>query len=432
MHGRPRKDRSEEEQQASANKAKQLRSLQSQFLQFHHSKTFTKEALEVSAKLLKANPEHYTAWNYRKLAVEDLLNESGAEIDSETIKSILEQELRLVEDALRKNYKSYGAWHHRKWVLSKGQSSTDHELLLLNQLQKADARNFHAWNYRRFITGLKNIPNEEELQYTTDMIDDNFSNYSAWHNRSVILSQLSEKRAEGYFPKKDVLVKEYDFVRDALFIDPDDQSGWFYHFWLIDQTTKEESLSVFSWPPHGSGIYVSKDGSNNNSNLSPFFNYQSCARTLPLILYFSEPVNGVNSSTVIVEDEYGANVDLTWTPLSTDTKSGAQAWVAYLNLPEDKLPASISYQVNVSLGNSEGIVSFSGIKHCQPLSISFTVHAPSYKSEYEGLNKKRVSWHEECFYVEETEVKNYNLRDFFHALNLNQDRKLVSGGCWRP
>lgn len=54
-----------------------------------------------------------------------------------------------VESALRQNFKSYGAWHHRKWILSKGHSSIDNELHLLDKFQKADSRNFHAWNYRR-------------------------------------------------------------------------------------------------------------------------------------------------------------------------------------------------------------------------------------------------------------------------------------------
>lgn len=59
-----------------------------------------------------------------------------------------------VENALKRNYKSYGAWHHRKWVLSKEHSSTDRELRLLNMFQKQDARNFHAWNYRRWKPGV--------------------------------------------------------------------------------------------------------------------------------------------------------------------------------------------------------------------------------------------------------------------------------------
>ncbi|KAJ0539745.1 putative protein geranylgeranyltransferase type II [Helianthus annuus] len=162
-------------------------SLQTQFLHNHHNNIYTKEALELNAKLIEANQEFMTAWNYRKLAFQH----SQSEADSDRIQAIIDEELRVVEIALRKNFKSYGAWQHRKWVISKGNSSTERELKLLNLFQKRDTRNFHAWNYRRFITGLKNISDDKELQFTTDMINDNFSNYSAWHNRRYVRPSIS-------------------------------------------------------------------------------------------------------------------------------------------------------------------------------------------------------------------------------------------------
>lgn len=114
---------------------------------------------------------------------------------------------------MKQNFKSYGAWHHRKWVLNKGHTSVDRELQLLDQFQKADSRNFHAWNYRRynlfclytcvcveectlltcaahsfrFVAALKGISDEEELKYTTKLIETNFSNYSAWHSRRYMI-----------------------------------------------------------------------------------------------------------------------------------------------------------------------------------------------------------------------------------------------------
>jgi len=69
-----------------------------------------------------------------------------------------------VQNALERNVKSYGAWYHRKWVLSKKghyYPSLENELQLLNDYQKQahqkqddekqddPSRNFHAWNYRR-------------------------------------------------------------------------------------------------------------------------------------------------------------------------------------------------------------------------------------------------------------------------------------------
>ena len=56
------------------------------------SSRYTKEALEVSAKLLEVNPEVYTAWNYRKLAVQSVLESIS---DPEEIKSVVDEELEL-------------------------------------------------------------------------------------------------------------------------------------------------------------------------------------------------------------------------------------------------------------------------------------------------------------------------------------------------
>ncbi|KAI7993822.1 Geranylgeranyl transferase type-2 subunit alpha 1 [Camellia lanceoleosa] len=129
---------------------------------------YTKEALEVNVKLLEANLEFLTAWNYIKFAIEHILShsETDTEIDPDFIKSIYSEELRV--RALAKNYRSYGAWYHHKWVLSKGHSSVDEELQLLAVFLKKDSRNFHAWNYRRFVAAFKN--GSMKRNYTSQLI----------------------------------------------------------------------------------------------------------------------------------------------------------------------------------------------------------------------------------------------------------------------
>ncbi|XP_009779399.1 geranylgeranyl transferase type-2 subunit alpha 1 isoform X1 [Nicotiana sylvestris] len=425
MHGRPRKAPTTEEQEASAIKASKLRSLQSQFLQLHHNKIYTKEALDVSAKLLESNPEYYTAWNYRKLAVQHNLNLPEADNNEESIKSILDEELRLVENALKRNFKSYGAWHHRKWVLSKGHSSTDKELLLLGKFQKADARNFHAWNYRRFVTALKNIPDEKELEYTTERIYDNFSNYSAWHNRSVLLSHLLKEKAKGYSPKDNVFTEEYEFVRNALFTDPDDQSGWFYHLWLLDQTVKLETL-VSSWPPHGCNLSLPMDGSFGDCSFSPFTSLQSNTRTLPLILYFSEVVENICSSTVEVECESIVSNELVWRSLSGDETASTHAWLTDLNFPEEHANSLKAYQVKVSLARSQGIFSSTGVHHGNSSHIAFTVSISPYRSEHVDLkNEEKISWNDESFCTHEAQFLESVLANLFHIERTKGDEKVV-------
>ncbi|KAL8215530.1 hypothetical protein R6Q57_022367 [Mikania cordata] len=368
MHGRPRKSATPIDEDASALKAAKIRSLQSQFLENHHNNIYTKEALEINAKLIESNPEFMTSWNYRKLAFEHNQSEADKE-DSDLIKSIIDEELRVVEIALRKNFKSYGAWHHRKWVLSKGNSSAERELKLLNLFQKQDTRNFHAWNYRRFIAGLRNISDEKELQFTTDMINDNFSNYSAWHNRSVLLSHLLEKKVEGYFPKEIFLKEEYEFVRNAVFTDPDDQSGWFYHLWLLDQTVKDDMPNlVSSWPPHGSEITKT---------------------TFPIVLFFNEPVEGVNLDTVSVQVEDDVFKNITWRPLSANKFNCSQAWSTHVTIHLDENNSSKIFQVKISSEYSQGITSLNGVPCSQLWCFTFRVSVCN-DLQLEGQSLRRI------------------------------------------
>lgn len=149
-------------------------------------------------------------------------------------------ELALTQNALQsRNPKSYGAWHHRKWMLTlcctgtapgvekhltklgtaaspaavptseatvatAGQSSEfteciphlnsaaspSGELELCGQFLKLDERNFHCWKYRRFVVQVGNVPLESELAYTDELIQRNFSNYSAWHYRASLLERM--------------------------------------------------------------------------------------------------------------------------------------------------------------------------------------------------------------------------------------------------
>ncbi|KAK7275849.1 hypothetical protein RIF29_16975 [Crotalaria pallida] len=396
MHGRPRKPLKQEDTAALSAKAEHLRSLQSHFLANHHNRVYTKEALDVNAKLVESNPEWQTCWNYRKLAVQHFLS-AASDSDSD-VKSILDQELRVVENALRKNYKSYGAWHHRKWVLSKGHSSIDNELRLLDAFQKQDPRNFHAWNYRRFVTALMKRSDEDELKYTEEVIGANFSNYSAWHNRSILLSNLLQRKAEGYFPKENVLEEEYELVHNALFTDPDDQSGWFYHLWLIDQTVKTDApLLVSSWPSHGSTINLQRNKCLFGSGSSVLNCTLSNIGKFPVILYFSQAVEGINSSTVTVKSDV-LNVDVVWKPLSTNNSNTSQVWVTYLNIGNMELQLSKTYPLEISLGHSQGIVSSSGYHFGHPTQIAFKLCIlTAHREPAEGEGEKMTSWDDHHF-----------------------------------
>ncbi|XP_062115761.1 geranylgeranyl transferase type-2 subunit alpha 1 [Humulus lupulus] len=430
MHGRPRKALKPEDEVASAAKAQKLQALQSLFLSNHHSRNYCKEALDVNAKLLEINPESYTAWNYRKLAVQHKLTQS--DLDPDSVKSVLDEELRVVESALRQNFKSYGAWHHRKWVLSKGHSSIDYELRLLDRFQKADARNFHAWNYRRFVAALMKRSEEDELNYTTDMIDNNFSNYSAWHNRSLLLSSLLEKKVQGFSSKENALSDEIELVHQAIFTDPDDQSAWFYYLWLLDQTMKIESpLLISSWPTHGSEVTLLRERCRANFSLSSFHNLHSDSGIFLLILYFSEVVEGVSSTTVTVESSFFTNEVLIWKPLSTNNSNASKVWIAHVNFPNKELQHSETYSMEISLGHSQGITSSSGYSYSHHTKIAFKVCVQSLgKEKNEEQDEELISWKDENFHNFETQSPEPSPFVYFGKLNINEDHEPTASE-WR-
>ncbi|KAM6594838.1 hypothetical protein CsatA_002541 [Cannabis sativa] len=430
MHGRPRKALKPEDEVASAAKAQKLQALQSLFLSNHHNRNYSEEALDVNAKLLEINPESYTAWNYRKLAVQHKLTQSDLDLDS--VKSVLDEELRVVEGALRQNFKSYGAWHHRKWVLSKGHSSIDHELRLLDRFQKADARNFHAWNYRRFVAAFMKRSEEDELNYTTDMIEHNFSNYSAWHNRSLLLSSLLEKKVQGFFPKEKALSDEYELVHQAIFTDPDDQSAWFYYLWLLDQTMKIQSpLLISSWPTHGSDVSLSKEWCHASFSVSSSQNLHSDSETFPLILYFSEVVEGVSSTTVTVESSFCTSNDLVWKPISTNNSNASKVWIAHVKFPSTEPQHSETFHMEISLGNSQGIMSSGGFRYNHHTKIAFKVCVQSLsKEKNEVQDEGLISWKDENFHNFETQSPELSPFVNLGKLNINEDHEPTASD-WR-
>ncbi|BBN19938.1 geranylgeranyl transferase type-2 subunit alpha [Marchantia polymorpha subsp. ruderalis] len=361
-------------------KTNNLKKLLSDFLRNHHERCYSKEALKQNAQLLELNPEVYTAWNYRKLAVRHLFE---SEIDEAARKLILDEELQLVERALQSNVKSYGAWHHRKWVIDFGLSSLDHEFMLLKMLLKADCRNFHGWNYRRFCVEMKGMTPEKELEYATEKINENFSNYSAWHYRSKLLSPL----IKGKENKEDVLNEEYRLVNQAYFTEPDDQSAWFYNTWLLGETKIESGPHVVgSWPEDGSSISVdAQEGSsfvavNFRTPLDSEHRFES--RTLTLVIYFNEEFSDV-AATIRSKPELPHLSEVQWRSVS-GTEAPSRAWLA--DIPVQSF-AETEYTFFVEVSSP---------KECQNTPISFklkyTKRGTSEVSRDQNSRSECYSW----------------------------------------
>ena len=73
-------------------------------------KDFTEEALELTAKMLKSNPDFYSVWNYRKEILVAMIPDLAIVVNTDHNRIVNDEvrvrELKLSEDCIRKNPKS--------------------------------------------------------------------------------------------------------------------------------------------------------------------------------------------------------------------------------------------------------------------------------------------------------------------------------------
>ena len=185
------------------------------------------EALNLTVKVLKINPEIATVWNFRReliLAAEcpDFIGE-----------------MKLLEIVLSKTLKSYCVWFHRRWCfdrmveISSNVSELVHaELKLCEKLFSHDARNFHCWGYRTHVCSFLNEADRHavNLQLSLALIQSDFSNYSAWHLRT----KVTVEDVQG----------ELEMIRSALFTEPGDQSVWQYRQWFLEKYGVDDTGTI--------------------------------------------------------------------------------------------------------------------------------------------------------------------------------------------
>ncbi|KAI0928853.1 hypothetical protein AcW2_004724 [Taiwanofungus camphoratus] len=261
MHGVKRVQYSREALEARKRreqaKLKEYLALTEDVLTKKKNKDWSKGAFDLTTRVLHVNPEFYTIWNYRRNI---LLRGIFPNCSASEVNDILSDDLSLTTTHLKQHPKVYWIWNHRRWCLESvpdGPSDTEpdgwrkanwnKELFVVEKMLDADARNFLAWNYRRYVLSSMPVQQTElaELAYTTRKIEANFSNFSAWHQRSKVLSSVWEA---GKLDCNRSREEEFELVKNAMYTDPDDQSVWIYHRWLVGRGDDHEMLKreIFS------------------------------------------------------------------------------------------------------------------------------------------------------------------------------------------
>lgn len=231
MHGlliRDRKELSEEERAAEEAAACAANGLLKEVICAKKTRDYSDESFQKTMKLLKLNPELSLAWNYRR----EIIESKSLEEKLETLKRELDVLNGVMVDL--QMTKSYCLWSHRRWLIIQlkqlGEASKqilDREMLLVKTILDLDGRNFHSWSYRQWLRqSFGDLIEFDDIKYSEKLIMKDFSNYSAWFLRSWAV----ENTAALVEPEE-----ELDLIWNALFTEPNDQSCWQYHDWLIEK-----------------------------------------------------------------------------------------------------------------------------------------------------------------------------------------------------
>ncbi|PIK43719.1 putative geranylgeranyl transferase type-2 subunit alpha [Apostichopus japonicus] len=252
-------------------------------------KQYDQEGLKIAEEILRSNPDFYSLWNFRR----EVFVSFREQRPKEELQELFMYELNFLEGCLGVNHKSYGTWHHREWVLNNMPAPDwKREVQLCNLFLQYDERNFHCWDFRRFVISKAKVSAQDELRFTTEKINTNFSNYSSWHYRSKLLPLLYPDQIHPDRPTEETLLQEYELVQNAFFTDPNDQSGWFYHRWLLGRGEKQQSLRMLHVNADQKRLFVTFSQPVNMSRERPV-----------TVLFNDKAVDGTSCWTVESKDE---------------------------------------------------------------------------------------------------------------------------------
>ncbi|OAA76347.1 protein prenyltransferase [Akanthomyces lecanii RCEF 1005] len=287
-HGVPRteRDRSPEQLKKEIDKINKYRALDSQLRIQTSESRFDSATLELTTKLLRINPEYYTAWNTRRRCL---------------ISGPLEKKNKesLPQCALDRHETSEGLIDAPQYILQNNSSETEtkrnrtatsernaaprekqkdgnevnisqcsetvrDELIFTVPLLMAHPKCYWIWNYRMWVleqtTSLLSVEVaksvwQEELELVGKMLDRDRRNYHAWAYRRYVVSHLESAELEG----RSMAESEFAYTTKMIKGDLSNFSAWHNRAQLIPRLLVEreaDDSSRRAFLDQGNGLNV--------------------------------------------------------------------------------------------------------------------------------------------------------------------------------
>ncbi|CCM03299.1 uncharacterized protein FIBRA_05427 [Fibroporia radiculosa] len=182
--------------------------------------------LQLTEHIIRMNPGHYSAWQYRYRILLAL-------------QLPLEEELRLMDQYAIDFLKTYQVWHHRRLLLGALRSvdAAAAELEFVARALDTDEKNYHTWSYRQWI--LAHFNDEARLwagerAWVEHMVERDVRNNSAWHHRFFIV--WGSGMRVGDEDRERTLKRELMYVKEKIALAPNNPSAWNYLRGILEHT----------------------------------------------------------------------------------------------------------------------------------------------------------------------------------------------------
>lgn len=207
--------------------------------------------LELTEAIIRINPAHYSAWQYRY----ETLLELSADLTTE---------LKLMDELGVKFLKNYQVWHHRRLLVTLTKSPRA-ELEFIQKGLEVDEKNYHTWSYRQWLLAhFDGITSDQgniwdgELNFVDVMLTKDVRNNSAWHHRFFVVWGCGTR--EGEEDRLEVFRRELIYVKQSISIAPNNSSAWNFLRGILEHNALPfVSVKLFVLPYTAVPLSVNKD-----------------------------------------------------------------------------------------------------------------------------------------------------------------------------
>lgn len=211
---------------------------------------YSARGLSITSDVIKLNPAHYTAWEFRYQTLKHLQLKNEAPFPKNNLlfqdkKMVAPENGEWINEMTLNNPKNYQVWNYRQLLAVDGSEEyLSGEALAVSVILEDDEKNFHAWSHYKWV--LENfrtsLAMEDKIvrafRFCESMLDADVRNNSAWSFRFFLWGVLKPQDLQD----ESKFTKEEEFVRQKIQLAPANEAVWNYLVGIYDKFKSHDKL----------------------------------------------------------------------------------------------------------------------------------------------------------------------------------------------